>query len=192
MKHATREQYYSAFADILFKTFLTPELGFEKPPIRIHSGWARGARGSTKILGSCYPRIASTDGVNEIFISPTIEDPLVALSTLVHEIVHALDDCKNGHGKPFRRIADKVGLLPPMEATRPSPELSELLEDIASDLGELPDSPMDLPKKATGSRLLKLQCTQCRAIFRASRKVIERMPVPATCPCCGNPTLFSD
>ena len=48
--------------------------------------------------------------INYIFISPSLDDPVEVLDTLVHELAHAVDDCEHKHGKEFAEIAKLVGL----------------------------------------------------------------------------------
>lgn len=50
------------------------------------------------------------DGINQIFISPVLDDPMVVLSTLAHELVHAIDDCKHSHGPVFKKISKDLKL----------------------------------------------------------------------------------
>lgn len=50
------------------------------------------------------------DGINQIFISPVLDEPMTVLETLAHELVHAIDDCKSGHGAEFQKISKDLKL----------------------------------------------------------------------------------
>ena len=65
-------------------------------------------------IGQCWSTKSSAKGINQIFISPTLGDAYDVIDTLVHELVHALDDCQNKHGKEFKKIALKMGMKGPI------------------------------------------------------------------------------
>jgi hypothetical protein len=62
-------------------------------------------------IGQCWSRRSSTNERNQIFISPALGDPVHVLDTLVHELVHAVDNCEHKHGKEFKKIAEIDKLL---------------------------------------------------------------------------------
>ena len=69
----------------------------------------------------------------------TLEGTLDILGTLVHELVHAVDNCESGHGEAFKRCALAVGLTPPMRSTGESQWLKDLMtEKIVKKLGLFP------------------------------------------------------
>ena len=53
---------------------------------------------------------------DQIFISPALGDPVDVLDTLVHELVHAVDNCEHKHGKEIKKIALSIGLEGPMRS----------------------------------------------------------------------------
>lgn len=112
------------------------EKGYQLPPLRVSCGFA--STGSLHHIGQCFPTTLSETGENEIFISPVLENPVQVLETLVHEIVHALDDCKNSHGKAFKKIALDVGLEGKMRSTHAGEALRLKLIDIAERIGDYP------------------------------------------------------
>jgi len=89
-------------------------------------------------IGQCWSRRSSTNERNQIFISPALGDPLQVLDTLVHELVHAVDNCENKHGKEFKKIALSVGLEGPMRSAGAGKALKEQLVKIADELGPYP------------------------------------------------------
>ena len=105
------------------------------------------------------------------------------LATLTHELVHAVDDCQNGHKAPFKRIATSVGLEGKMTATHAGERLNAQLVELAESLGTYPHSlltPPD-PKKRPGSRLLKCSCSACGYTVRVTRQWLDTgAPI---CPC---------
>ena len=105
--------------------------------VRVSCGFCKGK----KAIGLCCPEIKSEGNFIEIFIDPQIAESTRALDVLAHELIHAslLSDSKrHGHGGKFKQIAEKIGLLPPMQATTASPFLKEKLEAIVKEIGEYP------------------------------------------------------
>lgn len=109
------------------------EQGYAVPRVRVSCAVpATSKRGSA--VGQCWPTTRSADQVNEIFISPVYQDPVEVLDTLTHELVHAVDDCKNRHGKGFKTIALAVGLEGKMREASAGPLLRMRLQSIAATL----------------------------------------------------------
>jgi hypothetical protein len=89
-------------------------------------------------IGQCWSRRSSTNERNQIFISPALGDPVQVLDTLVHELVHAVDNCEHKHGKEFKKIALSIGLEGPMRSAGAGKALKEQLVKIADALGPYP------------------------------------------------------
>jgi hypothetical protein len=165
--------------------------------VKISCGFAIGSRAGAKkmTLGVCHPRSHSKDLINEIFMSPQIDDSLQTLGTLAHELIHAIDDCKNGHKKAFRDMAHAIGLTGQMRSTTETPELVEILNTIVSDLGEYPHAKIILnARKKQSTRNIKFECTDddgngCGFSFRTSQKNADMIQV-VTCPACVSETSF--
>lgn len=110
---------------------------YQLPPVKVSVGFAsKGARSGT--IGQCWSTQSAADRINQIFISPVLHDPVAVLDTLVHELVHAIDDCKHRHGPPFRKIATTIGLEGQMRSASAGKALKERLSDIAGRLGPYP------------------------------------------------------
>ena len=80
----------------------------------------------------------------------------------MHEFIHAVDDCRNGHKGPFRKMALAMGLCGPMRATHPGPELTERLNVLSDQLGPYPHARLDateIPGKQS-TRLIKFVCNR--------------------------------
>ncbi|MFJ7590164.1 hypothetical protein ACIQZO_22815 [Streptomyces sp. NPDC097617] len=199
----TREEWLHQAIDALRPKF--EEIGFPLPEkIHISVGFGYGAkRESSVILGQCWPTPLSEDGVNHIFLSPEMDDSARVLDVLIHELVHAADNCKSGHKGDFAKYAKLLGLTGKMTATVATPELAETLKELANTIGpyshaklytrgrpvkpeepkqpEAPEEPEEPaapsgPKKQ-GTRMIKVQCSaECKCggyVVRTTAKWIE-------------------
>ena len=195
MKKLTRENWLNEAKNLLQSgVFKTAELTIPKD-VKISCGFALGTR-KTKAskfltLGVCHNRASSTAKVNEIFMSPQNDDTIKTLGVLAHELIHAIDDCKNGHGKVFRDMAHAIGLEGKMTMTTESPKLILELKKIAQKLGEYPHAEILLSaRKKQSTRNIKIECTDddgkgCGWSARLSRKNYE-MITNFTCIACRN------
>lgn len=127
----TREAWLLFAVDAVAPIF--QKKGFEVPRVRVSCAIpATSVRGSA--VGQCWGRNMSEDGVNEIFISPVHANSLEVLDTLVHELVHAVDDCEHRHGPEFKKIALAIGLHGKMREASAGPELKLQLGQVAKSL----------------------------------------------------------
>lgn len=174
-------------------------VGLKVPTVNVSvslmSGGLRGSKLSNKggtTLGENYSRSISKGGVNEIFMNPLYfskDNSSRTLDVLAHEMIHAIDDNKHGHGKVFRDMAIKIGLTGKMTATTATDELKVKLDAIVDYIGEFPHELMVWDnKKKQSTRNVKVECDSCEFSFRTSRKNIELMNEEAPCPCCGSHT----
>ena len=83
--------------------------GYQMPKVHVSCGFPSTGNKS-KHIGQCWGRSSTSDGVNQVFISPVLDDPFQVLDTLMHELVHVIDDCIHHHGPEFKKIATDVGL----------------------------------------------------------------------------------
>ncbi len=153
---------------------------------RVSVGFAGGGK-ANKALGQCWTRAMSSIGVNEMFISPVITSPADMVGVLIHEAIHAADDCASGHKGAFKRAAVAVGLVGKMTATTLGQALKEWIDsDIIAVLPVLEHGSLRAgtgkPKQST--RMLKFECGACGCIVRASDKWVPTME-HAQCGC-GN------
>src|SRR5690606_29871434 len=143
-------------------------------------GYAKRQRKGS--IGVCYNSAASEDGVHQLFMSPELDDPSRVLDVLLHELIHAWDDCKSGHKGEFARVAKALGLTGKMTATVASDELKVRLQDVLGKLGDYPHARLNantIPKQST--RMLKGLCNGCGYTIRLTKKWAD-MGLP-TCPC---------
>jgi hypothetical protein len=158
-KTATREQWLKEA--ILALTPLFKEKGYAIPRCHVSCGFA-----STDVkrghIGQCWSTKASTDKVNQIFISPGLSDSVEVLDTLMHELVHAVDDCQHKHGPVFKKMALKLGMKGPMRNAGAGPELKAKLEQLAANLGAYPHAKLNVPRKVVDRRPRpRAKCSEC-------------------------------
>ena len=87
-------------------------------------------------MRNCESYIAQIIG--RIFISPGLDDAVRILDVLIHELVHAVDDCKSSHGAEFKKIALAVGLEGKMRQASAGEKLKDRLAIIAGELAQYP------------------------------------------------------
>jgi len=182
----TREQWLLQLVERLRSLF--EQAGHALPErIRVSCGWpterALAPSGKNRTVGQCFSTACSADGAHEVFVSPALDDPQRVAEVLVHELCHAVDNCRHGHGPEFRAIAVAVGLQGPMTATVAGAQLRERLNALLSRMPEYPHRTLDMrvDAKKQGTRLLKIVCPSCGYTARTTRQWIERgLP---TCPC---------
>lgn len=153
--------------------------------VRVACGFPRWSRGASHAIGQCWPHRASGDGSSEIFVSPSLDDPIKVSEVLVHELIHAADDCRNGHRGPFRRMAIAVGLQGPMRATHAGPELRERLNAISVQLGPYPHARLDATQNPAkqGTRLVKVVCNRPSHSYSLWTTRMWLDDGTPTCPC---------
>jgi hypothetical protein len=168
-KYETREAWLEAAA--LRVTRLFKNINIEVPSVRVSVGWPSkgGLSSKNRTIGQCWKADISEDGVPQIFISPTLDGAgLTVLATLVHELIHAWDDCESGHKGEFARVAKQIGLQGKMTATyvEDDSNLGQKLAAVMQDLGDYPHSALSVeamqkqrPKQTT--RMLKLVTPDC-------------------------------
>lgn len=113
-------------------------------------------------VGQCWSTKSSADRVNQIFISPALADSVQVLDTLMHELVHAVDDCENKHGPVFKKMALKLGMKGPMRSACAGPELKARLKRLADGLGAYPHAKLNVPRKVIDRRPRpRAKCSEC-------------------------------
>jgi hypothetical protein len=190
------------------------EIGLPLPDkIHVSVGFGYSSRAESKhILGQCWARRASADGVNHIFLGPQEGDPAGMLVSLLHELIHAADDCASGHKGAFTQAATRLGFEGPMTQTPPGIELAAEVITLAEALGPFPharldpaaaDAPTPVPPGAPapdsggkvhsgpgkqGTRLIKLTTPCCGYTVRTTRKWLDQgYPLcPTANPCARN------
>ncbi len=182
MAHNSRENWLLEAVEIMRPWF--EEHGATVPEqVRVSVGFAKGQRNAT--IGVCYNSKAAEDGVHQLFMSPVMDEPVKVLATLMHELIHAWDDCKSGHKGEFRRVAKALGLTGKMTATVPGDELVQRLQDLSGKLGPYPHAKLNTAKmgRTQTTRMIKVHSPSCCGyVVRTTRKWIEQVGMPF-CPC---------
>jgi hypothetical protein len=156
----TREAWLQAA--VLNLTPLFAAKGHRVPPVQVSMGFTSTGLRSHHI-GECWSTAMAEDGVSHIFIVPSLGDPVEILDVLVHELVHAVDNCVHLHGRVFKKIARSVGLEGAMRSAHAGKSLREKLTTLAAALGPFPHG----------------------AIRRRTRRQINPKRPRARCPECG-------
>jgi hypothetical protein len=174
----TREQWLEAAVHAI--AVANPSVTL--PPVKVSCSWPGGGS-ARKRIGECWARRMSKAGINEIFISPKIEASDRVVSILTHELAHAIDDCKNGHKAGYVKIAKTLGLEGKPTQMELPPELANAIANaVIAKVGVFPHSTLDLSsRKKQTTRMLKLECGACGAVWRMAAK--HAINVTA-CPCC--------
>jgi hypothetical protein len=179
-KHTTREGWLHA-ATAVMRTWFIDEHPVPET-VRLSVGFAKGAK--TNTLGWCYRKSAAEDEIHQIFVSPTLTDPVDVLATLLHELVHSATD-GHGHDKVFGKVARELGLEGKLTATVPGEDLRKDLAELAEDLGEYPHARLNHVQTFKGKHnkyQTKLVCHACPfEIPSVSRKKLDEWGAPEHC-----------
>lgn len=178
----TREEWLERAVRKLKPLFVA--VGVQLPAVKVSVGWPSkgGMSKKNKVIGQCWKGIVATDGMNQIFISPTIgDDPIQVLGVLIHELIHAWNDCVDGHKGEFARVAKLMGLEGKMTETNVSLDLESRLAPIAENLGGFPHcvlklDEMEKQRKPQTTRMLKLVAPACDCGYtvRTTQKHIDK------------------
>ena len=181
-KHTARETWLQAAVAAMSPWFERVSAN-PVPNVRVSCAWAKRAPKNT--IGWCWHKDVSAVGINEIQISPEIDDPEKVLHVLLHEMVHASDNGASKHSGYFRAVARSLGLTGKMTATVPGEELAKDLQALAVELGPYPHAALSPTARVgkQGTRMLKVVCPSDGYTLRTTKKWIE-LGLPS-CPC-GN------
>lgn len=153
---------------------------------RVSCAWPSksGTSRSKRRIGECWTEAASADLHREIFISPTLADPLQVAATLAHEMIHAFLPWSVGHKKPFPQICKAIGLAGKPSATCSGPEFEAWIKPLLAKCGPYPHAKLDPSlsgHKKQGTRLLKCECQSCGYVCRVTAKWLDVAGAPI-CP----------
>jgi len=168
-----REQWLTQ-ATIIIRTAWA-KLGVDVPAdVKMACGFPGGGSPRRRI-GECWPRARSAAGVNEVMISPVLDQPLVVLDVLGHELLHAVDDCKSGHGAAFTKASKVVGYTGGKHSKVERADAHALMAAILAKLGAYPHGKVALvAKKRNASHgLHKLECGCGNVSYMTAKKIEE-------------------
>ena len=157
-ENMNREQWLQEAVRHLSAIF--KERGYDLPEVRVSCGFAHST--SRRVIGQCWSTKSSEAGINEIFISPKLADPVEVLDTLTHELVHAVDNCEHRHGKEFKAIAKDIGLEGKMREASAGKALKARLTEIAIKIGNYPHAKLAVPSPSPTFRSRpRAVCERC-------------------------------
>jgi hypothetical protein len=186
-KHENREQWLAAAVTAL--TPLFTKQGYKVPAVRVSCGWpsSRGIASKKFAIGECWDTKASTDKLNQIFISPRVnevEGEYGVLPILAHELAHAIVGIKEKHNKVFGKCVRAIGLEGKLTSTTGGEAFWSEVKPLVSKLGAYPHSRLNpdfRPTKKQTTRLVKCECGDCGYNVRVTRKWLDTgAPI---CPC---------
>lgn len=176
-----REQWLENAVRALAPVFA--EAGILLPTVRVSCGFPKG--NVRKVIGQCWNSKSAGDGVAQIFVTPFLSDSVEVLAILVHELIHAVDDCQSGHKGDFVKMMKVIGLEGKATATVAGEGLRETLKGLVADgLGDYPHASLvegEGPVKKQGTRMLKVECPEDGYTVRTTEKWLA-VGTP-TCPC---------
>ncbi len=157
-----------------------------QPPavVRVSTGWSRGAKKNQ--VGWCWKSSVATDASSNIFISPERSEPVAILATLLHELCHSADDCRDSHAGRFRRLWKLHGFEGKPTTSVPSEALKTRLEALAEALGPYPHASLNPGEKIKTQKtyMIKLECKGCGMVVRTTQKWLDETGLPS-CGCGG-------
>ena len=204
IKLANREAWLITLGNTILEEIIEPNIDVKIPKITYSLSPPKTA-GSAVVLGECWNRVASPNNdTNAIFISAELghADSVLIGATLVHELIHAVDNNQNGHNEKFKQLCIRVGLeggrtkkaANSFTATVAGPELSEHLQEIIDFLGPIPHEALnvaDSGKKKQKGRYMKVSCNKCNFKFNTSQTQIDAMKYN-DCLVCDHGTLSQE
>lgn len=147
-----------------------------------------------KHKGCCFAKEVSEKGFTEIFISPSISEEIEVLGTLSHELIHAYLGPGKRHGKEFKEIAEKIGLLSPWTASTEGPIFKENIKTFIEELGKYPHSKINRKTmtKETKSKTRMYICSKDHEEWKCLVKEKYFLQAKPVCPICGETMVWEE
>lgn len=183
MNEKNRESWLTALAKEVEPLFT----GFTVAPYRVTCGWpsSKGLARKGRVLGECFGSKSSKAGLHEIFVSPTLDEPIEVAGVLTHELTHVVAGIEAKHGAGFVEIAKHVGLTKgkPTSAM-PGERLNERLRRFVEGIGPYPHVALAPVTRLVKARVTSvgLVCTECGCKVTISVKWLDEAGKP-TCGC---------
>lgn len=208
LKTQIREKWLMTFIKEAQKTIFTPA-GIKVPlkKIKITCGFPPKGGARSVAIGVCYPTHKGMP-YNQLFISPKLgkKDMPDLCDTIIHEVLHAVDNCVHGHKKAFVAMAKAChlegtpykGRKESFRATRLTKKGKAIVNKIVKKIGTYPHKEFVPFWTKDSTRMIKLQCTNNHPlepqVARMSRAQIYRgLPMCGVCALMdddyGNPTM---
>lgn len=167
----TREEWAILVIQRLFVTLLP--LGITWPPThdRREVRVALTQMGATT-LGNCHPASKSTDGrTNNINLSTDQGEPLELVHTLLHELLHAFDNCMSGHRGRWKRWADQIGIQRAGHTRGPIAE--RLVQDALRSVGTPAAHVQTVVTRRNSNSQVRFSCSECSGYVHMPAKLAE-------------------
>lgn len=187
----TREEYLTEAAYLILDDVLAPHHNQPTPKFRVSVGFPNGRK--TKTIAQCFTKEVSADNHNEIFVIPTIDEPLEILAALTHELIHALDNCESGHKNFFAAVARRANLEGKLTATTAGKLLTKQLNEIIKTLPPYAGAKLIINKiKKQQTRMQKARCTnkECNFTFNINKTRTSQVTDATYCVACQNETFI--
>jgi len=165
--HGTREEWCLRVIDAVTPILAEYDIEMQGDrEIRISIAKVKGNEG-----GYCVNSSASHDGrVNHIVISTRLEKPEHIVHTIVHEMMHAYDDCNSGHRGRWKRWANILQMQ--TKGWDSSPMLLDIIGRVLMKVGipvEHRSTKTRAPKQRETSQI-RYVCQVCAGFARVPRK----------------------
>jgi len=187
----TREQWLTGLADVICHEIIAPHTARPIPPFKV----TIAALGNSR-EGTTRQRKDSDGALNEITIAARFGagESFHVAEILCHKLIHAFDDCESKHRGHFRQTANRIGLHGTSKNLYAGFDLSNQLNDILADFGDLPHYKLNEPVKSKGRNNNKIVCTACGFKANLSKPWAEKIEQNITddvfviyCPVCDSP-----
>lgn len=180
MPALNREAWLTKLSSMMRQHFARK--GYTMPDnVRITCGFpgSGGLAKKKRRIGEVWESEQSADKHYEIFVSPTLSEPLRVAGVVAHEMTHVVVGLKAGHGPEFRDCALAIGLVGKMTATTEGEEFKAVVEPMIAKLGAYPHGELTASgRKKQGTRLLKCVCPECGYPVRVTQKWLDDMGAP--------------
>lgn len=179
-----REEWLNRATGLFTRHWAT--LGVKVPSdVQLSCGFPGGGSIRRRI-GECWSRSRSARKVNQVFISPVIDNPIKALDILGHELLHAVEDCRSGHGRNFTKLSGRVGYSGGKSSSAETPQAKAMIAGMCKVLGKYPHGAVSIPEKKakTSSGLHKFTCEEHGDVLYTTEKKVAKFGAPK-CRKCG-------
>lgn len=185
----TREDYLNAGVEALRPIFAVHNAPLPAN-IRVSTGTPSTFK-RTGILGETFPDTSSKDGYFNIFVSPTVDDPVCVFEVLVNQLCRCTSGALSYKSNAYVGIAILMGLTCTSNWAHAKGDstFAEKYVEIISELGEYPHGAVSMATTTTQTtRMLKAVCECLGAdpknqyTVRLTQKwALKGMPI---CPLC--------
>lgn len=167
-----------------------------KADIKMRAKWqvSVSLASSRSAIGQCWYEMASASGKTaNIFICPTVADPVDVLGVLLHEMIRAALPHGVHHGPKFAKACKQIGLVGKPTHASPGPALKSELARLSAFLGKYPHDPMTIKtggKQGAKGGYWPVFCSEADPRYRvqiSARALAEYGP--PVCPITGDPMV---